>query len=159
MNLRKVISNKQAISEEFTTLPALSVVMIGFALFFLLTANTYNSYENRVESLERYKTADFIATKLTNPDCFFIKEGGIVNVDILKNAESKEKLNTLKDEYKSAGFDFIVRINWDASQYDFPEDLPSDIEDTTAVSKDVGVYLNDAQTKPGKLTVILWSAS
>ena len=149
--------NKQAISEEFTTLPALSVVMIGFTVFFILMANTYAAYENRIEILEKYKTADFIATKLTNPDCFFIKEGGIVNIDILKTSESKEKLNALKDEYKSAGFDFILRINWNMSQEDFPEELAIEIDDRIAVSKDIGVYLNEAQTKPGTLTIILWS--
>lgn len=83
--LKKIISNKKAISEEFTALPSLSVVMIGFTIFFLLVANTYNAYENRIESLEKYKTADFIATKLTNPDCFFIEEGGIINIDSLES--------------------------------------------------------------------------
>lgn len=159
MKLKKIISNKKAISEEFTTLPALSVVMIGFTIFFLLVANTYNAYENRIESLEKYKTADFIATKLTNPDCFFIKEGGIVNIDLLENDESKQKLNSLKDEYRSSGFDFILRISWGSNQKDFPDELPIDISDRIAVSKNIGVYLNEAQTKPGKLTIILWSVS
>lgn len=159
MKLKKIISNKKAISEEFTTLPALSVVMIGFTIFFLLVANTYNAYENRIESLERYKTADFIATKLTNPDCFFIKEGGIVNIDLLENDESKQKLSSLKDEYRSSGFDFILRISWNSNQKDFPDELPTDIKDRIAVSKNIGVYLNEAQTKPGKLTIILWSVS
>jgi len=159
MKLRKIISNKKAISEEFTTLPALSVVMIGFTIFFLLVANTYNAYENRIESLEKYKTADFIATKLTNPDCFFIKEGRIVNIDLLENDESKQKLKSLKDEYRSSGFDFILRISWNSNQKDFPDELPTDIADRIAVSKNIGVYLNEAQTKPGKLTIIVWSVS
>ena len=157
MKTRRLIKNKEAVSEEFTALPALSVVMIGFTLFFLLIANTYNSYEDRIESLEKYKTADFIATKLTNPDCFFIKEGGLVNVDLLKSSESKEKLNALKNEYRSTGYDFTLRISWETSQQDFPEHLPAEVNERVAVSKDVGVYLNEAQTKPGTLTIILWS--
>ena len=155
--LRPIINNNKAISEEFTSLPALSVVMIGFTLFLVLMANTYNAYETRVESLEKYKTAEFIATKLTNPDCFFIKEGGILNIESLETAESKQKLNTLRDEYKTSGFDFIIRINWDTDLQDFPESLPSYVEDRVAVSKEIGICLNEAQTKPGTLTVILWS--
>jgi len=157
INLRSLLHDNKAISEEFTTLPALSVVMIGFTIFFLLMANTYSSYENRVEILEKYKTADFIATKLTNPDCFFIKEGGIVSMEVLRIPESQQKLNLLKNEYQSAGFDFILRINCDTYVQDFPEDLPASIDSRVAVSKDVGIYLNEAQTKPGKLTIILWS--
>jgi len=155
--LKLLICDNKAISEEFTTLPALSVVMIGFTLFIVLMANTYNAYENRVDSLEKYKTADFIATKLTNPDCFFIEEGGIVDVEVLKTVESQAKLTTLKDEYKSSGYDFILRVSWDTSHQDFPEDLSANIDSRVAVSKDVGIYLNEAQTKPGKLTIILWS--
>lgn len=63
----------------------------------------------------------------------------------------------MKDEYRSSGFDFILRISWDLNQKDFPDELPIDIEDRVAVSKNIGVYLNEAQTKPGKLTIILWS--
>ncbi len=155
--LKPIISNNKAVSEEFTTLPALSVVMIGFTIFLLLTANTYNSYENRVESLEKYKTADFIATKITNPDCFFISEGRIINVDLLESIRGKQRLKSLKEEYTSSGFDFIVRLSWSSKQRDFPEKLPTDIKDRIAVSKDIGIYLNQAQTKPGKLTIILWS--
>jgi hypothetical protein len=157
LNLKNIISNDKAVSEEFTSLPALSIVMIGFTVFFLLLANTYNAYEYRLEILERYKTADFIASKLTNPDCFFIKEGRIVDINLLKKDESKEKLNAVRDEYKQAGFDFIIRISYDEFQKDFPEDLPATIGDSRAVSKSIGVYINEAQTKAGKLTVILWS--
>ena len=138
--LRPITNNNKAISEEFTSLPALSVVMIGFTLFLLLMANTYNAYETRVESLEKYKTAEFIATKLTNPDCFFIKEGGIVNIESLETAESKQKLNNLRDEYRTSGFDFIIRINWDTNFQDFPESLPFYVEDRAAVSKEIGIY-------------------
>jgi len=160
MKPRRFIKNEYAISEEFTTLPALSVVMIGFTIFFVLMANTYGAYENRIDSLEKYKTADFIATKLTNPDCFFIKEGGILDLPLLENnVDSNDKLNSMRKEYRSCGIDFIVRISWDTQYKDFPQDLPSDIGNRVAVSKDVGVYINQAQTKPGKLTIISWEAS
>ena len=86
---RRFIKDENAISEEFTALPALSVVMIGFALFIVLMANTYSAYNTRIDSLEKYQTADFIAIKLTNPDCFFIKEGGVINLPVLENKAIK----------------------------------------------------------------------
>jgi hypothetical protein len=159
--LRSFILDENAVSEEFTSLPALSVVMIGFALFFVLLTNVYTSYGLRVESLEKYQTADFIATKLTNPDCFFIREGGLVDLPELRIDGSGDKLNSIRSEYKASHVNFTVRISWqegDTAKFeDFPKNLPESIGDRIAVSRDVGVYLNEAQTSPGKLTIILWN--
>ena len=153
--------DNNAISEEFTALPALSVVLIGFTLFVILIANTYGAYESRIESLEKYQTADFIATKLTNPDCFFINGDKTVNLPLLEN--SGDKLNESRDQYRVSGFDFIVRIDWTGNP-NGPEDFPEKLEKTLgnnvdhiAISRDVGVYLNPANTSIGKLTIILWS--
>jgi hypothetical protein len=157
--LRKFIKNEKAVSEEFTTLPAISLVMIGFTLFLLLITNTYNAYEIRINAIEKYTTADFIVTKITNPDCSFVKEGGIISIPLLNTKESKDLLADLKEEYKKSGLDFVVRIEWADTYSDFPDDLPNGVYNRIAISKEIGVYLNEAQTKPGKLTVILWSTS
>jgi hypothetical protein len=158
---RSFILDETAVSEEFTSLPALSVVMIGFTLFFVLLANVYASYGLRVESLEKYQTADFIATKLTNPDCFFIKEGGLVDLPELRSYGNDDKLNSMRQEYKASNVNFTVRVSWqdgnEIKSEDFPENLPDYIGDRVAVSRDVSVYLNEAQTSPGKLTIILWN--
>jgi len=158
---RRLIKDVNAVSEEFTALPALSVVMIGFALFIVLIANTYSAYNTRIDSLDKYQTADFIATKLTNPDCFFIMEGGIVNLPLLDSSDptlSDDKLNAMRAEYALSGVGFSISLSWDGGSKYFPEDtLPADIGDRVAVSRTVSVYLNEAQTKPGKLTVITWS--
>ena len=153
--LKNFLKDENAVSEEFTSLPALSIVMIGFTLFILLISNTYMAYEQRIDSIEKYQTGYFIATKLTNPDCYFIKEGGIVDLALLRN--DIEELILLCDKYKTSGINFIVRINWDKGSEDFPEELPVDVGNRIAVSKNVGIYLNQAQTTPGKLTIILWS--
>jgi len=153
--LKNFLKYENAVSEEFTSLPALSIVMIGFTLFILLISNTYMAYEQRIDSLEKYQTGYFIATKLTNPDCYFIKEGGIVDLALLRS--DRDTLNLLRDKYKTSGVNFIVRISWDVGSEDFPEELPVDVGDRIAVSKNVGIYLNEAQTIPGKLTIIMWS--
>jgi len=155
--LTNFIRNEKAVSEEFTSLPALSVVIIGFTLFFVLLANVYTSYGLRVESVEKYQTADYIANKLTNPDCFFIKEGGLLDLSILHTNEGKSRLNSTREEYRTSSVDFIVRVTYDGFTMDFPEDLPNNIGNRVAVSRNIGVYLNEAQTAPGKLTIILWN--
>ena len=153
---RQIIKNKDAISEEFTSLPALTVIMIAFTIFFLLIANVYKSYDTRVESLEKYQTADFIATKLTNPDCFFIKPGGIIDLPKLQTDNGQQELNNIRQKYKTSGYDFIIRINWEDETHDFPTNLPDDIFNRIAVSRNIGIYLNDATVPPGKLTIIMW---
>ena len=113
------------------------------------------AYEQRIDSIEKYQTGYFIATKLTNPDYYFIKEGGIVDLALLRN--DRDTLNLLRDKYKTSGVNFIVRISWDEGFEDFPEELPADVDDRIAVSKNVGIKLNEAQTTPGKLTIMMWS--
>jgi len=154
-SLKNFLKDENAVSEEFTSLPALSIVMIGFTLFILLISNTYMAYEQRIDSLEKYQTGYFIATKLTNPDCYFIRGGGTVDLPLLQT--DSYILNLLRDKYKTSGVNFIVRISWDKGSEDFPEELPVDVGDRIAVSKNVGIYLNKAQTTPGKLTIIMWS--
>jgi len=149
------LKDENAVSEEFTSLPALSIVMIGFTLFILLIANTYAAYEQRIDSLEKYQTGYFIATKLTNPDCYFIRNGGVVDLPLLRT--DPDTLTSIRDDYRISGVNFIVCITWDEGSEDFPEELPVDVTDRVAVSKNVGIYLNEAQTTPGELTIILWS--
>ena len=115
---REFIKDEKAVSEEFTSLPALSVVMIGFALFILLVANTYSAYTTRTENLNKYQTADFIATKLTNPDSFIIKEGGIINLPVFKNSEAE--INKLRQKYQASGIDFVVIVNYENNQIKQP---------------------------------------
>ena len=161
LKLRRILKDDAAISEEFTTLPALSVVMIGFALFIVLISYTYGAYSTRIDSLEKYQTADFIATKLTTPDCFFMLEAGVVNLPLLDDSDptvSDDKLNAMRQKYESSGINFSININWEGNSKYFPEDdLPTKVGDRVAVSRTVSVYLNEAQTKPGKLTIITWS--
>lgn len=153
--LKHFIKDEKAISEEFTSLPALSVFMIGFTLFILLISNTYLAYEQRIDSLEKYQTGCFIASKLTNPDCYFIREGGIVDLSTLR--ENDDILISLQKEYNKSGVNFIIRISWNDNFEDFPQDLPKYVHNRVAVSKTIGIFLNNAQTVPGKLTIIMWS--
>jgi hypothetical protein len=152
--MRYFLGDEHAVSEEFTILPALSIVMIGFALFAVLLAQTYTAYEERMDRLQNYQTADGIVHKLTNPDCYFIREGGLIDVSTLQNDTGS--LQILCEQYERSGVIFLLRLQWYNLTQDFPETLSIAPMNRIAVSKDVGIYLNEAQTVPGTLTIVLW---
>jgi hypothetical protein len=152
--VRCFLTNKQAISEEFTTLPALSLVMIGFTLFIILLVQTHTAYETRIDLLENYQTADQIACKLMNPDCYFIREGGLIDLSVLQN--DRESFQMIHEQYQKSGVTFFLRLRWNENTEDYPLPLPPKSINRVAISKDVGVFLSDAQTVPGTLTIILW---
>jgi hypothetical protein len=151
--VRCFLRNEAAISEEFTTLPALSVVMIGFSLFLLLLAQTYIAYEERMEQLQEYQTADTLVRKLTNPDCPFMRPGGLIDVNVLQQDAT---VQVLHDQYLRSGIPFVVRLHWDDITVDFPEVCNMTVPHRVAVTRQIGVFLNEAQTVQGTLTVILW---
>lgn len=154
---RCFLKNEHAVSEEFTVIPALSIVMIGFALFVVLLAQTYTAYTEHVDQLQHYQLANRIFQKLRNPDCYFIRESGLIDLSILQN--DTESLQELCESYQRSGIFFLFRLHWNNKFQDFPE-LVSSVNGTPiAVSKQVGIYLNEAQTLPGTLTLLLWRRS
>lgn len=160
---RSIIKNNQAISEEFTSLPALSVIMIGFAIFILLIANTYSAYNQRTENLEKYQNANQIATKITNPDCFFIKEGRIIDLPALDDdiKKSDSEFEKIRSDYQSKGINFVIKINYGPITKNYPtnaDDILDSVAIRTAVTKHLAVFLNEAHTKAGSLTIITWEA-
>ena len=164
LKIRSFIQNEDAISEEFTSLPALTIVAIGFILFILLVSNTYSAYNTRVESLDKYQTADFIVKKITNPDSPITTEGGVIDLEKLKDTSIGDPLiNAIRSKYQASGVDFIVKINYENKELNYPTtptsatDLLQAHVDKIAVSKNIGIKINDAETKPGKLTIISWS--
>lgn len=149
--------NNLAIAEEFTSLPALSIIMIGFTLFVLLIANIYSTYESKIESIDKYQLADFIINKLINPDCFFIKPGLIVDYPLLKSEQGIKELNLIQAEYNRLNVNFSLRLNWNEEYIDFPNELPNTLQNKIAISRTISIYFNEVETIPGKLTLILWN--
>jgi hypothetical protein len=154
---RSFLVDERGVSEEFTVLPALSIVMIGLALFIVLLAQTYTTYGERIERLQNYQTADNIIQKLTNPDCYFIREGGLIDLYILQNDTGS--LQSVCDQYQKSGIMFLLRLRWNNLTQDFSQAPLVMPLNCVAVSKDVGIYLNEAQTLPGTLTILLWGYS
>jgi hypothetical protein len=145
-------ANEHGISEEYTSLPALSVVMIGFSLFLVLLAHTYTAYQDRMMQVQYYQIAEGLIGKCTNPDSPFMRNG-LVDVSLLSNSSN---IMRLRDEYRLSNISFIFRLRYLDVDNDFPEPSPSMTPHRVAAAKELGVYLNDAQTTPGTLTIILW---
>jgi len=154
---RYLLKNEEAVSEEFTVLPAMSVVMMGLALFIILLAQTYMVYADRIDRLQRYQTADGFLQRFTNPDCFFIREGGLVNLSLLK--KDNNTLRHFFDNYTKGGFCYLLLLQWDNQSLVFSEFMAPNPGNRIAMSKEIGIYLNEAQTIPGTLTILLWKGS
>ena len=153
--MREFIDNKKAVSEEFTMIPAIVIVLVGFALFGLLLTNTYEAYNQSIESTENYRKARTILKKLTSPEGKIIDESGTVHLNKLINHPE-----WVTNEYhKYSNVKFFVRINWKEnteSYIDIPANPPVK-GNQVALSKTVSISLNSAETKPGTFTIILWS--
>lgn len=154
---RYFLKNVEAVSEEFTVLPVLSIVMIGLAFFIVLLAQTYIVYAERIDRLQCYQTTDSLMQRLTNPDCFFIREGGLIDVSLLK--EDNSTLQHFFESYTKSGFCYLFQMQWNNQSWFFPQNVTSDQGNRLAMSKHIGVYLNEAQTVLGTVTIILWKGS
>jgi hypothetical protein len=155
--VRDFVRNDAAVSEEFTSLPALSVVIIGFSLFILLLTQTYLTYEERMEQIQEYQIVDSLASKLTSLECPFIRGGGLLDLSALTHDTTP--LFRLMDQWRESGWVFLLRIHWNNITMDFPGTDNMTTSHRVAVTRPVGVFLNDAQTIPGALTIILWRRS
>jgi hypothetical protein len=153
IHVRMFIVDEQAVSEEFTSLPALSVVMIGFVLFFTLLAQTYTAYETRVEHLQEYQTADRITKMLISPDSWFIRDGALIDLPAIQTDTTT--ITKLCEDYQKSNIFFIMRLHWNNITADFPQTTVP-LSNRIAISTNIGMYLNEAQTVPGTLTIILW---
>jgi hypothetical protein len=133
------------------------MVMIGFVIFVILLAQTYTAYATHMNHLRNYQTAESILHKLTNPDSYFITKGGLINITVLQ--ENNKPLENICTQYQRSRINFFLRLQWNNSTQDFPESLQTTPINCIALSKNVGIYLNEAYTIPGILTILLWEES
>ena len=152
-----LVNDKRGVSEEFTSLPALTVVMIGFALFFALIAGVYHSYNERVESVDKYEAANFVLEKLTMTDgaladAGVTSEGGVI--DAAKFGDLEGRGDKIKEGCGITGVEYGLKLEWEGHM--IPCWLDNEGGNAVAASEQVAVYLNEAQTVPGVLTVIVW---
>jgi hypothetical protein len=147
--------NTYAISEEFTILPALSLVIIGIVLFSVLTLSTYESYGAQTKQLSQIDIASYLLSKLIDTDQLYMREGQIIEISILEQPESLVFFNDLKHDLYPSGIDFSVMVSWGNTSM-WVLDQPMEV-DTIAVSQPIGIALNPVDIILGSITVVVWN--
>jgi len=155
------LRDKRGISEEFTSLPALMVVMIGFAIFFALIAGVYHAYNERMEAVDKYEAANFVLEKLMAADGPLgekgvIMLGGVIDLSKLSNLTTNDMVD-IRESSGIVGVKFGFKLEVSAKSGGTVEKgIVNRQRGFIAVSREVPVYLNDAQTVPGIFTVMVW---
>lgn len=161
------IDDRRGISEEFTSLPALMVVMIGFALFFALMATAYVTYHQKLDEKELYEAAHHAVLKLTLPESPLISEGGGTNTPLIVSANLGDiSSEELIECCHLTGYDYRIKIYYydeNAEQQPLPgtEHLSTSAHssgDTVSASRKISVKFANGEVRPGKIVVTVWRA-
>jgi len=157
------IKDERGISEEFVSLPALAVVVTGFAIFFIMIAGVYHSYNQEMKSVDEYQTASFILEKITTSDGALVKEGimmegGVINLINFERINEKS-MDEIVKECGIKGKKFALKLELEKKYDKLKNSLIKGVlpdKEYITVSKRVIVYLNEAKKVPGVLSVMVW---
>lgn len=161
--MKSLIIDKRGISEEFTSLPALMVVMIGFALFFAMIAGVYHTHNERVENKELYEVAHYTLMKLTSGESPLVSEkGGNTPIIMDEQVISTIGKDVLKDYCNPLGYDYTVKFYWydekggrhEISNPNMYKSLPS--KNRLSSSREIAIKFSEGDIRIGKIVVIIW---
>jgi hypothetical protein len=83
-----------------------------------------------------------------------VTEKGCIDLQSLQSDSGY--LKDMLHQYKKSGLCFLLRLQYDGYTNDFPTPTAAEPVQCIAVEKEVAIYLNEAQTIPGRLSIILW---
>lgn len=146
--------NTDAISEEFTLLPALSLVMIGIVLFSVLTLSAYESYGAQTNQLSKIDVARYVLSKIVDTDQCYMREGQIIDITYLDRPELFSFLNDIKHDLYPSGIDFSLLLSYENTST-WVLDEPQG-EDSIAVSQPIGIAINPVDVTSGTVTLVVW---
>lgn len=151
--------DEKAISESFTVLPALAMVLIGLTIFSIILTTAYTTYDYHHDIIDKFNGSEEILNKISSPNTPVTEDGSVF---ILKNFYSKESMdffNQLLNEYKFYGYNFTIKLkNKDIVFWNFnPQYSDNLLTNTYASTKTVSIAINELQIVPGCLTVIFWN--
>jgi len=151
---KSFLKDDQAISEEFTSLPSLSLIMIGVLLFFLLVSTAYDSHDHQTSQLSHIDIATYVLTQTLDPEQIYMLDAHRVDIQTLQSLDATSHLQDIQKSLSSSGLNFTLSVVWkDTTQWILSE--PPGFRQT-AVSKQIGIAINPLETIPGTVTVILW---
>ena len=145
----KFIKDKKGVAEEFTSLPALVVVIIGFALFFAMLTNLYFTYNEKIKDAELAEVAHYVSIKLTNGESPLTDAPLIINKEKWNDANP----NILKEYCNLSSYDYSVYITPSDGLKSFNK---NPIGDRFSVSRKVAIKMEDGDVKEGKIVVTVW---
>jgi len=149
---RRLYRNDVAVSEEFTALPALAVISIGLTLFLIVFSSAEKSYDIQKESIDEYQTAGFLLDHILDPNAPIMKDKGVINYPFLNSIDGRNYLESIRRQ--TGNINFSISLSFKDEEHFYPS-TPCDT-DRIAVSQSIAVYLNEVETIPGRITIIIW---
>ncbi len=159
---KNFVKSKRGVAEEFTSLPALMIVMIGFALFFAMIAGVYYIHNQKVESKELYEVAHYVVLKLTTQDSPIISTSD-ANTPLLIDGNSIKSISIeeLKNFCNPVGFDYNVNFFWydengkkETIKIKSENNIPD--KDTVSASRKVAIKFFEGDIRYGEIVVTVW---
>ncbi|MBS3748884.1 MAG: hypothetical protein KGY65_07700 [Candidatus Thermoplasmatota archaeon] len=156
---RKIIRHDtNAVSETFTVLPALAMVLIGFTIFSIIIATAYTTFDTKKEYVAMVEYSDQILEKISSPNACFTTDGNTINYLVFSSNQSKHYIETVKSQFAPYQLCFSVKLSFEQVEIWLPQPISNNysIGNQYASSKQVSVQINEIKTLPGTLTVVLW---
>jgi len=155
---KPLLNNNEAISESFTVIPALAMVLIGFTIFSIIIASAYTTFDYHHDIINKFDGAQDILEKISSPNSPVTEDGSLFKLKDFNSIEAKEFFNQLLNKYQCYGYNFTIKLTFENRIYWIFNPQSSDIilTNTYACTKIVSIVINDIQIVPGSLTVIFW---
>ena len=149
---RRLVRDNSAVCEEFTAIPALIIISIGLTLFLIILSSAEESYDMQKESINVYQTANFLLMDILDPNTPIMREKGVINYPFLNSIDGRNYLESIRRQ--SNGINFSLLLSFDDRNQFYPSKPYNG--DRIAVSQPIAVYLNEVETIPGRITIIIW---
>lgn len=151
---RTLLNDDNAISEEFTALPSLSLIMIGVVLFSILIISTYESYEAQNTKLSQIDIARYLLSKTIDPDQLYMLDGNIVDLSYFNRNVNISNLENIKEDLSNSGIDFSISLSWENNSHWVFGQPPG--FDQMAVSRPISIAINPVDVVAGTITIVVW---
>jgi len=155
INKRKFLNNANAISEEFTTLPALAIVLFGIVIAFLLVGQTYGSYNEQTSLIDSLHSTENLYNKIIQQSNPFVIQSGIIDYEALYSSEGQQFIKDLQKQYSTIGLNFSIHFSFDNDSFWYPMP-PVKTNHRIAVTHSIGLAVNMINTIDSTMSIAVW---
>lgn len=148
----------KAISETFTVIPAVAMVLIGIIMFSIIIATAYTTFDNKQVVINNFENTHTLLQKICSPNTIFTEETNVINLLSFQSNEAVEYINKLQRDYSTFNISFMVKLSTAQEEWWLPSNNfdPIGKAEVFASSKKVSIKMNEVSTKPGELSIIMW---